>query len=397
MTRSALAFHSLSFVAEGDEVVVGRIDTGSFAVLPADGAELLRRMSDGMSAEAAAEWYEQTYLELVDIDEFIETLDELGFLRVEGAGPVAQRKLRLRGLARVLFSPVAGVSYVALLVVWLVTLAHHQDLRPASSQIFFGSSLLVIQLVITFGQIPLLFLHEGAHIMAGQRLGLASRLNVSNRLLYVVFETQLNGLRSVSPRRRYLPFLAGIITDFLVLAAFDLAAQLTRDPDGSLSPTGRVCMALAFTVVMRIAWQFQLYLRTDLYYVFATALNCFDLHDASKALLMNRIRRLLGRTDKLVDEQQWTEHDRRVGNWYGPFLVLGVVTSLSILVFGSAPIIGQYFSMIWRNLSDGDFDGAFWDSTLSLMINLAQLVTLIFLSRRKRRQDAARAPRLLVS
>jgi hypothetical protein len=393
----ALAFHDLSYVSEGNEVVVGRVDSGSYAVLPLDGAELLRRMSEGMSPELAAEWYQRTYDEPVDIDEFVATLDELGFLRSDTAPPAQARKLRYRGLATALFSPIAGLAYLALLIGWLVLCWSHRDIRPASSQIFFTSSLLVIQIVITFGQIPLLFLHEGAHILAGQRLGLSSRLNVSSRLTYVVFETQLNGLLSVARRRRYLPFLAGILTDLLVLGAFGVIAQLSRHTDGSLSLTGRLCLALAFTVVMRIAWQFQLYLRTDLYYVFATALNCFDLHDASKSLLKNRIWRTLGQPQRLVDEEQWTGHERRVANWYGPFLVLGVGSTIAIMVFGSAPIIGQYFGTIWRNLSAGEFDNRFFDSAFSLSFNLAQLIALFFLSRRKRRQAAVRAPRLLAS
>ena len=53
----AIEFHRLSFVPDGEDVVVGRVDTGSYAVLPADGAELLRRLSSGLDRYAAAEWY----------------------------------------------------------------------------------------------------------------------------------------------------------------------------------------------------------------------------------------------------------------------------------------------------------------------------------------------------
>ena len=111
----------------------------------------------------------------------------------------------------------------------------------------------------------LLFLHEGFYILAGRRLGLASRPGIGNRLTYIVFETELNGVHSVPRAQRYLPFLSGMLADGLALAALDLAAEASRHTDGSLPLAGRVCLGLAFTVVLRIAWQFQLFLRTDLY------------------------------------------------------------------------------------------------------------------------------------
>jgi hypothetical protein len=396
VSETAISLHELSFVDEGEQVVVGRLDTSEFVVLPSDGAQLLARLAEGMSPTRAAEWYAETYAEPVDIDDFIEAITDLGFVRGEAEPEVVAPKLRLAGAGRVLFSPVTAALYLALLVFWAVLIARHADLRPASHQLFFSSSLVLVQLGVTVGQIPLLLLHEGAHVLAGQRLGLASSLNVSNRLTYVVFETKLNGLLSVPRRRRYLAFLAGLMVDLAVLALLDTTAQVTREQGGGLSIVGAIALSLGFTVVMRMAWQFQLYLRTDLYYVFSTALSCLDLHAASKALLANRLWRLLDRPDRLVDESQWTDHDRRVGRWYGPFLLVGVLVTILILIFATAPIIGQYFASIWRHLASGQINGHFWDAVFSLAFNLGQLVLLYWLARRKRRQEARRAPKLLL-
>ncbi len=87
MTEQTLYLHDLSFVSEGGEVVVGRLDTGSYAVFPADGAELLRRLGEGMPLSHASAWYEGTFGEPVDIDDFAVTLAELGFVREPGAEP----------------------------------------------------------------------------------------------------------------------------------------------------------------------------------------------------------------------------------------------------------------------------------------------------------------------
>ena len=402
MGESTLAVHDLSFVAEGADVVVGRLDTGSYAVFPADGAELLRRLAEGMPLEGAEAWYESTFSESVDLDDFIDTLRELGFVRedtdaaanpgfAEERGARSAGTVRFQRLGRAVFSPLAWCCYAAVVAFWLVTLAHHSDLEPHPSQIFFTKSLLLVQVVITFGQVPLLLLHEGFHILAGRRLGLPSRLRLSNRLTYIVAETQINGLMSVPPRKRYLPFLAGMACDVLVLSALDLAADLGRDPGGRLSLSSRLCLALAFTVLMRILWQFQLYLRTDLFFVLATAFNCYDLHDASKAILKNRFWRLLRLNHRTVEENQWTERDRQVGVFYGPFLVLGFCVLAAITVFVSFPVALHYFGVAADSLGSGHINGRFWDAASSLCFNVAQVVALIVLSRRKRRQTSAQA------
>ncbi|MFG1682676.1 hypothetical protein ACGFNP_21090 [Nonomuraea sp. NPDC049269] len=386
----AVAFHELSFVPEGDEVVVGRVDADSYAVLPADGAALLRELTKGVSPERAAHWYEDTYGEPVDIEEFLETLHELGFVRTSVAPEQAgTERLPLRRLGRAVFSPLAWIGYAAVFAVAVLAIVGDPALAPRPGHIFFTDSLLIVQLGITFGQLPLIFLHEAFHTLAGRRLGLRSRLGVSNRYLYIVFETRMNGLLSVPRAKRYLPFLAGMACDVVVFAILELVADATRQPDGDFSLVGRIALAFAYTVVMRFAWQFQLYMRTDLYYVFATALNCHDLHEASTALLRNRIWRLLGRTRRLVDEQQWTEHDRRVGRWYGPFIVLGVTVMLLIAVLGSVPVVVQYVQTAAHGMRQGPLHPAFWDGVLGLALVAIAFVLPAYLARRKRRRPAS--------
>lgn len=388
MEDTAIAVHELTFVPEGENVIVGRLDTGSYAVFPADGAELLKRLADGVPPEEAAAWYEATFDEPVDVEDFVGTLQELGFVREPvdaSSAPVAPGAVRFRRLAAAVFSPAAWVLYAAVVAGWLAAAARHGDLVPSSSHFFFVKSLLVVQVVITFGQVPLIVAHEGFHVLAGRRLGLPSRLRLSNRLTYLVAETQINGLMSVPRRKRYLPFLSGMVCDVVVLAGFGLVAQWQREGDGSLSTASRVCLSLAFTVALRILWQFQLYLRTDLYFVLATAMGTHDLHDASKALMKNRVWRLLRMGHRAVDENQWTEQDRRVGRYYGPFLVLGVCALVAVTAFGTVPVVVRYFSIAVDAFGSGRTDAHFWDSLVSLCFNAAQVTTLIVLARKRRR------------
>lgn len=388
-----VSFHALSFVTEAGEVLVGRPDEGQFVALPEDGAELLRRLVGGASVGAAAAWYGQTYGEPVAMDEFIEDLAELGFIRDdhEEVGPPPE--IRFRRLAAVLLSPVSAIAVVGLVTATALALTRNSTLRPDPAQVVFSTSLLLVMLVITFGQIPLIFIHEACHVLAGKRLGLSSRLDVSNRLTYVVFETQLNGLLSVERRHRYLPLLVGMVADAAVYSFLVLAADLSS-PGATLSVAAQICLALAFTVVLRVAWQFQLYLRTDLYYVASTLLRCYDLHDASKALMWNRWWNLLGKPERLVDETQWTDRDRRAGVWYGPFLFIGIATSLAIAVLASVPVVIKYATTGLHDLASGPAHYHFWDALVTLGINVTQATLLVYVARRKRRRESNRRPRL---
>lgn len=146
------------------------------------------------------------------------------------------------------------------------------------------------------------FLHESYHVLAGQRIGLRSRLGISNRYTFVVFETINNGLFSMPRRKRYLPILAGMLIDVAVVCALDLTAAALRHGDGAIPLLGLLCLALSYSVLARVGWQFFLHLRTDLSYVLSTALNCYDLHEASRSIFFSRLRRLTGRTARMTDE-----------------------------------------------------------------------------------------------
>jgi len=394
MADQAIHFHRLSFVPDGLDVIVGRPDAGSYAVLPRDGAELLRHLTEGMSARRAAEWYETTFGEPVDVSDFLESMDGLGFLRPADAPIAPAAAPRFQWLGRVLFSRPAWTGYLLIATACLYLLVRQPELRPRPSMVYFTGSLVLVQLLVLFGQTPLAFLHESFHVLAMRRLGLPSKLSVSNRLTYVVFETQSSGLLSVPRNRRYLPFLAGILLDLEVFFILDLVASVTRSGNG-FTLVGRICLAVSYVVAARIGWQFLLYLRTDLYYVLATALNCQDLHDASTAIFANRMRRFFRRTAHLVDEEQWTQRDRRVGSWYGWFLLVGYTAAFGLILFVFVPVILIYLERGSSGLLSDPSGGRFWNSVFSLVIVAFNVVLPIFLARRKRRMNADRRPRLV--
>jgi hypothetical protein len=382
----ALAIHPLVYFADGEEVTIGRPDIDSYAIFPLDGAELVRRLADGATPEEAARWYESEYGQATSVDHVLAALDELGFIRKDGEPPADLRKVRWQRLGRAAFSPVAWAAYCSIIIWAIVVMVRAPALVPDYHDIFFTSYYTLIELGLFVGAIPLILLHESFHALAGRRLGLQSRLRISQRFYYMVVETGIDGLVAVPRRKRYLPILAGMLIDTVALAALIIAADLSREPDGALSFAGRLCLAFAFAVVLRLVWQFFFYVRTDLYVLIATVLGCVDLHTTATRLLFNRMKRLLGLRDRLADESDWYPADRRAAQWYSWLILCGYLTSLTTLVLAGAPIaIHMFAGAIDRFTGTSKVSaGALTDSAVFLGLNVSQVATTTWLAMRAR-------------
>ncbi|CAA9229056.1 MAG: hypothetical protein AVDCRST_MAG41-835 [uncultured Corynebacteriales bacterium] len=394
-----LAVHPLVYLTEGDEVTIGRADTDTYAIFPLDGAAIVRRLADGSSPAEVSRWYEAEYGERVDIGDVIEALDELGFLRGTTDQETGPAGVRWQRTGRILFSPVALGLY-ALLVGWAaVAMTGSGDLVPTYDSLFYTSYYSVIEITLIVGVLPLLLAHEAFHALAGRRLGVRSRLRISRRLYMVVLETSLDGLVAVPRKKRYLPILAGLLFDVVALAALVVLADLTRAPTGDLSFLGRLCMALAFTTVLRIVWQFSFYLRTDLYTLITTALGCVDLHTASTRTLANRANRLLGRTDRIIDPAQWHPVDRRVARWYSWLVLVGYAFTLATLVLALLPILWRTANgVLGRLTGDGTATTAeLVDSVVLISLTTAQIGASIWIGARERRRARASAYRHVIA
>lgn len=399
MTDASVSFHPLSFLPDRNDVgvVVGRRDSESFAVFDADDAALLERMVGGLPPDQAAAWYESEFGLPVDMPDFLETLDELGFLRRVGEPAGDLQPPGLEWLGRALFSRPAFVVLGLVIAAWLLAIRADPGIAPNPRQVFFTNSLVLVQLLVVFGQLPWIGLHEACHVLAGRRLGLRSQLGMGIRLYFVVFETRMNGLLTVPHQKRYLPMLAGLAVDTFVICSLGLTAFAVRNPDGSEPLIGRIALAMAFPILVRFAYQFLLFLQTDVYFIVATAIGTYDLHAAAQALIRNRLHRALGQSDKLIDEDQWTARDLKAARGYAPFYLLGAGVMIAIGVLVIVPILRHIGHLAIVALSSSPLHVRFWDALLFIALNLAQFLLLGFVSLRKRRLNhrAARQARAL--
>lgn len=381
----AVAMPPLVYLDEGDEVTVGRPDTDSYVVLPSDGAELVRRLASGMTPRAAARWYADAFGADVDIEEFLSDLAELELVGDAAGAATAAAPVRFRRLGTLVFSRPALLAYALIVLAAVLTAVRHRDLAPGYGHLFFTPYFAVVEVVLFLGQFPLMLVHEAAHVLAGRRLGLRTRVSVGFRFYYFVLQTAMDGLVAVPGRKRVLPMVAGIGADLLIASLLTLAAAALRGPGDGQPLIGRLALALAFTTLLRVAWQFYFFLRTDLYYVVSLVLGCVDLHGTATAMLRNRFHRLRRRPDRLIDGAAWHPHDVRAGRWYAALMVAGYGLSTLLLVVAVLPAAYHFVSGVLGHLSGSAGVRGVADAAVFLGLNLLQLALVATLAVRARR------------
>ncbi|MDQ4045369.1 MAG: hypothetical protein M3173_07970 [Chloroflexota bacterium] len=388
-----LALHPLVYLVDGDEVTVGRRDIDSYGIFPPEGAEIVRKLAAGATPRQVADWFSEDYGEMIEIEEVIAGLAELEFLVQQGDQATTSAPVPFARLGAAMFSPAAWMVYVTIIVGALVAMAKQPDLIPNYHRVFFTDYYTVIQVALFISAIPMLLLHESFHALAGRRLGLRSRLRIDRRMYFIILETSLDGLVTVARRKRYLPILAGLLADAVGVSVCVLLAAASRSPDGSLPLIGRFLLAVAFGAVLRMVWQFFFYLRTDIYVLVSTVLGCVDLHSAAKQVMANRFNRVLGRTDRIVDESRFHPVDRRAARWYCWLIMLGYPVSIITLLTAGLPVLWKMTTDVLGRFTADDVSNAqLWDSILFSAGFVAQLLILAILIVRDRRRRKASAP-----
>jgi len=383
-TSGTIRLHRLTMVTEDDGVMVGRPDIGSYAVFPEEGAEALRLLDAGTPMSGVAAWYEQTCGTSLDVEDFLAALDDLKFLCADEGDEPAEAPVRWQRLGRWTFSPPALVCYAALTVAAVVAMARAPYLRPTYHHIFFTQYLSLIPITLTAALVPAILLHESFHALAGRRLGLPSTLTIGRRFYYLVAETRLDSLFSVPRRKRYLPFFAGMIADVVLMSALTLIAAFLHHRSLPAWCAG-VCLAMAFTCVLRVIWQFMLYLETDIYFIVSHALRCPDLQRATRFYIKTRMRRVLHRAPPREDAD-WADRDRAIARWYAPLLIIGYGFSLCTLAWAGIPSTVHFVSLLVGRFSGSQVPASgILDALSFIMLTALQWGLVLYVTVRDRR------------
>ncbi|MPZ84359.1 MAG: hypothetical protein GEV28_29785 [Actinophytocola sp.] len=361
----------LSVVAEGDEVLVGDPETGTFVTIPAIGGVVIAALQRGDTLDEVAAEAEAAAGEPVDVAAFVAVLTELGFVD-DGTGelreaprtaPIQGRRWLVgvsQGLARRLFGPVAWACYAALALFCVAVFVTTPALFPAPARdaFLFGDIGVSAVLLVPLSMLTMA-LHECGHWLAARAIGLRARFGVDRRLMLLVFETDLTQVWSVPRRRRYGPLLGGIAVDIALLGVL-LALRLLIHTGTWSAPTA-VDAVLAIGVYLKLAgllWQCMVFLRTDLYAVLVNLLGCHNLWRVKTLRLLEAFGRLT--PEQAAELAAASPADRRAAGWFRWLWLAGFAGVLGWFALFVLPVIAVVLRWTAANMSAGALSGEFW-------------------------------------
>jgi putative peptide zinc metalloprotease protein len=347
---------------EGDSVTIGDLDRQVFLTIPAEGLEILSALAAGSTVAEAVALYERAHDETPDVEDFLSVLEEEGFVGSwEDEAFSAQARERAQPVLRWI-SPAAArrmfgapVLAVCALVVAVAAalVASDPGLMPGPGVLVFHHHLAPLSAAMFVVTMVGVAVHELGHLLAARASGVPARIGLGHRLWIVVAETDMTGIWMVPKRRRYLAFLAGPIID-LVCAAL-LVGVLWADRRGLIGLSAlleQLTGAVLLSYLLRLLWQCFVFVRTDFYFVIATALDCKSLLADTEDLLRNRWARLR-RTGVAIDQSAIPPREMRAVRTYSVIWLVGRAVALASLIGVTLPVLAGYGAEAARALSGG--------------------------------------------
>lgn len=167
----------------------------------------------------------------VDMDAFMAQLWELRLLRRWNGRQqeIVQRSAKqswgsrfspwLKRLGSMMFHPVAIIIYISLFLYNVLQIIMTEK-APVYQDLFATDSMMVNMLSYSLLGLVAAVLHECGHTLAVAAKGLRFKWTIGHRLFIPVIETEMNEVWSLPSKSRYVPYLAGMCVDQVLL--FDL-------------------------------------------------------------------------------------------------------------------------------------------------------------------------------
>jgi putative peptide zinc metalloprotease protein len=213
-------------------------------------------------------------------------------------------------------------------------------LRPHAAELYFLRNPLLSLACVTATTTVAAGCHELAHWLAARNEGVPTRVTISRRGFFLVYQTDLTALRTIPRRRRLGPLLAGLACDTVLLSLFVLPRagaaagwwRLTGTLAGYLA-----AVSVGLGTVM--LFQVLVFMRTDLYAVLALGFDCLNLTEVSRLMVRAWVRPLTDAQRAELDAAD--PNDLRVARWYRVLLAAGIVA-------GAGYFVAIFIPAAWR-------------------------------------------------
>ncbi len=341
--------HEISWRKDKDVYTVWRKGGYTFIELSEISFLAYNLLKQAKSLQEVSEILQKKYEESYDLEDFVSELVQLGFVHsIDGilipSSPVKGKTfsfIKKRHVSWVYSKPLL-IFDLSLILFAAGILTLTPSYLPSYRDYFFSDSYTFVLVFSILTGLALLFLHEFAHLIAGKAVGVDGYFSIGMRLFFPVAETNLTQLWSAPRNKRYIPFLAGMLNDTLLIAIivtfFWVSDQFFILKSEPLHAFARLIMLLLY---YSITWQFLLFIRTDMYYVIANLLGCRNLYGDSWNLVLNA---LLTPLKRRTEKPQIPLRELRIVRLYAPFMLMATVISISIFALLGLPILVQMFA-----------------------------------------------------
>lgn len=296
---SQIKLHPFTYRQEGEEYIVVCPTSSSIVSLPLIGVEAMQFFEQGANVSdvslhliSAEDDEDEGY----DVTDFVLTLLESGFVAEIDGQPVSipveeEEKNEKRDLfawiradrVHWFFSRPVLLLDLAIIIIIAFLLWYYPTFLPQSKNFLFHPWYTINMLVLIATALLLLFLHELGHLCAARAMGVNGRLSVGRRLFSLVAQCQVDDLWQLPRQKRMIVYLAGLLVNlWLFFLAFLLLLW-----QGPVLPTlfaSWLKLVLVFEWTST-AWQFQFYMKTDIYFLVSDVFQARNLMDDAEKVL----------------------------------------------------------------------------------------------------------------
>ncbi|MFJ9523600.1 hypothetical protein ACIRPK_35890 [Kitasatospora sp. NPDC101801] len=293
-------------------------------------------------------------------EEFADTLVDLEFVAsVNGAdlpgrtNPESWPWLR-PALARWLFRLPVYLWVAGLLVAGVVAAAARERPLPGYHAYFVTGSPAVNVLLSAalFG--ASVAVHESLHLLASRAAGIHARIGFGTRLQFLAVQTTASGLWAAPRRIRYRVYLAGMTGDLCIAALCSIGMELV----GIGSFADRVFQVLLLARLVSVAYQFCLFMKTDMYFVVQELMRCKNLYADSWTYARYLYARATGRFGAKGPRPAnptaaLPARERLPVKLYAIFMLIGSAICLGLFIFYGLPLTVTIFATAISTTLDG--------------------------------------------
>ncbi len=275
-----------------------------------------------------------------------------------------------QSLGRFFFNSISSKLYVLLLVASIGMVLFKPDLFPRYSDLFMFDLMfqnIIALLLISFF---LVILHEFGHVLAVRSEGLPAKIEVGNRLFFVVLETDMSQVWKLPAEKRNKLYLAGMNFDVAVLF-LALAAQFFVSDN---AVTIGLLKLVVLDTFIRLIYQTAVFMKTDLYYVIENLTGCYNLMENGRNFLARWMPFLrVPETETFAGEEKFVRR-------YAGFYLAGVLLTFIITAYYYIPqMIFAVSEIMLPGFLEPITSIRFWDSVVFLL-QIVLVLGLLFYS-----------------